>query len=321
MQFIQIKYFQALVDFGSMNLAAEKLFVSQSAISQSIRKLEDEFGVSFFERRPGGTMQLTDDGKTMLHFVQKFTKLDEEMHMAFTKKNHVSIVLYSSGGYLFAPLIRNYSETHPYINFKTHVASRSETIAALLEGKADIIIDGGYIDEPKKMEHIDLVKYMTNPDVIERFCKKYSLQWHFLYSARLYLCVPSDSIYAAYNEISFRQLSSIPIIRCHDMADFDRWITAVEEYLDIPLNTLMNVDAVTYNSLIFEYKYNTIVLGTFILSDERYRTQRRMIPIEDSIVSRDFYIYAHKERPVVNDFLKSALSEFDWNDWLVKNCP
>ena len=42
----QIKYFIAVVESGSFTEAAEKLFISQSAVSQQIRALESELGVA-----------------------------------------------------------------------------------------------------------------------------------------------------------------------------------------------------------------------------------------------------------------------------------
>ena len=47
----QIKYFIAVVESGSFTEAAEKLFISQSAVSQQIRALESELGVTLLIRK------------------------------------------------------------------------------------------------------------------------------------------------------------------------------------------------------------------------------------------------------------------------------
>ena len=47
----QIKYFIAVVESGSFTEAAEKLFISQSAVSQQIRALESELGVALLIRK------------------------------------------------------------------------------------------------------------------------------------------------------------------------------------------------------------------------------------------------------------------------------
>lgn len=63
----QIKYFQAVVESKNFYIAAEKCYISQSAISQQIKKLEDELGVKLLERH-NRTFSLTPAGE---HFYQK----------------------------------------------------------------------------------------------------------------------------------------------------------------------------------------------------------------------------------------------------------
>ena len=47
----QIRYFQSVVRLGSFTAAAEEHFISQSAISQQIKALEEELGVTLLERK------------------------------------------------------------------------------------------------------------------------------------------------------------------------------------------------------------------------------------------------------------------------------
>lgn len=46
----QMEYFQAVVECGNFYRAAEKCYISQSAISQQIKKLESELGVQLLDR-------------------------------------------------------------------------------------------------------------------------------------------------------------------------------------------------------------------------------------------------------------------------------
>ena len=48
MEFSQMVYFIKIVELGSMTKASAKLNISQSALSISIKKLEDEFGLPLF---------------------------------------------------------------------------------------------------------------------------------------------------------------------------------------------------------------------------------------------------------------------------------
>lgn len=62
MLFRQIEYFQAIIETGNFYQAAEKCNVSQSAISQQIKKLEQELGVKLLDRH-NRTFSLTPAGE------------------------------------------------------------------------------------------------------------------------------------------------------------------------------------------------------------------------------------------------------------------
>jgi len=66
----QVRSFVAVAEHGHLTRAAEKLNVSQPAVSAQIKSLEEEFGVELFERRPSG-MVLTAAGKRLLATAQQ----------------------------------------------------------------------------------------------------------------------------------------------------------------------------------------------------------------------------------------------------------
>ncbi len=65
-----VRAFLAVADEGSANRAGEALFRTQSAVSRSIRKLENELGIELFERRARG-MLLTEYGRALLVRAQR----------------------------------------------------------------------------------------------------------------------------------------------------------------------------------------------------------------------------------------------------------
>src|SRR5579885_151014 len=65
MEIRQIRCFAAVADTGSFTRAAERCFISQPALSESIRKLEDELGVKLFERGKARA-RLTWEGERLL---------------------------------------------------------------------------------------------------------------------------------------------------------------------------------------------------------------------------------------------------------------
>lgn len=71
MELLQMQYFNAIVDNGSMTAAAESLHVSQPTLSCSIKKLEDELGTRLLCKQ-GRYLVCTEAGK---HFHEKSQKI------------------------------------------------------------------------------------------------------------------------------------------------------------------------------------------------------------------------------------------------------
>ena len=69
----QVLYVLEVAKANSISQAAQRLYLSQSALSQQIRKLEDELGYSIFSRTAHG-LELTDDGSV---FVREATPVAE----------------------------------------------------------------------------------------------------------------------------------------------------------------------------------------------------------------------------------------------------
>ena len=70
MELYQLRSFAAVAEFAHLTRAAEKLHISQPAVSAQIKALEDELGVVLFERTPSG-MVLTSAGRKLLPEAEK----------------------------------------------------------------------------------------------------------------------------------------------------------------------------------------------------------------------------------------------------------
>ena len=66
----QLVNFLSIIECGSINKAAQKLFLSQSTLSQQIKQLEEEVGHELFDRK-GKRVQLTQEGAILAEYAQR----------------------------------------------------------------------------------------------------------------------------------------------------------------------------------------------------------------------------------------------------------
>src|SRR5215510_4637109 len=81
MDLFQLEIFVTVAREGSFSRAAEKLYRTQPAVSQAIRKLEREVGESLFDRSSRDGI-LTDAGQMLHEYAQKLLNLRSEAHTA-----------------------------------------------------------------------------------------------------------------------------------------------------------------------------------------------------------------------------------------------
>ncbi len=119
-----IRVFEAAGRLGSFTAAADELSLTQSAISQRIRKLEDRLEVALFKRLPRG-VELTVDGEGYLHHVQlALGVLSKSTHDLFDhqRAQRISIAATVSVATLWlAPRIRRLARERP--NVRVYLAS------------------------------------------------------------------------------------------------------------------------------------------------------------------------------------------------------
>lgn len=142
----QIEYLQAVVENGNFYLAAEQCSVSQSAISQQIKKLEDELGVKLLERH-NRTFTLTPAGE---HFYRKSLIISGELKQLVreTKKiaandNAILRIGYYKGyhGNELSEAVALFSEKYPAVDIKITVGSHEELYHAMENDTIDLAIN------------------------------------------------------------------------------------------------------------------------------------------------------------------------------------
>lgn len=146
MLFRQIEYLQAVVECGNFYDAAERCHVSQSAISQQIKKLEDELGVRLLDRH-NRTFTLTPAGE---HFYRKSLIISSDLEQLIRETRRLeagdfyAIHLGCYKGYQgseFSNAIARFSERYPQIQVQVTIGSHEELYHAMEDGEIDLALN------------------------------------------------------------------------------------------------------------------------------------------------------------------------------------
>lgn len=139
------RYFVATARSGQVSRAAVELNVSQSAVTASIRQLENQLGVTLFERRAQG-MALTYAGARFLaHAEHVLAAVNEAARLVSEAPaephGEVRVGLsYTVAGYFFGPLLGRAMRALPQIQIRPYEADRADIERSLVSGELDLAV-------------------------------------------------------------------------------------------------------------------------------------------------------------------------------------
>lgn len=129
-----LRYFHAIAKEGNLTRAAEKLMVSQSALSSQLRKLEESLGESLFERE-SKRLVLTEAGRIALDYADTIFKAGDELRATLEQGTRRKLQVLRIGA--VATLSRNFQLAFvaPLIDKPgVEIVIRSGTLGELLDG-------------------------------------------------------------------------------------------------------------------------------------------------------------------------------------------
>lgn len=143
MEIRQLEYFLMVSRVNSFTRAAERLYVSQPAVTNAVRSLEDELGIQLFDRGQKQAL-LTAEGKIFCaHVEQLMTGISntlEEIHAIKNLKSGVLNIGLTSAGSIrpFVKLLKNFMESFPNIKIKLAERDTATLQSMLIENKLDL---------------------------------------------------------------------------------------------------------------------------------------------------------------------------------------
>ncbi|HEU4964265.1 MAG TPA: LysR family transcriptional regulator [Bacilli bacterium] len=147
-----VEMFLMIARLGSINKAAEALFLAQSTVTHRLKQLERQLQTTLFVRTANG-VSLTLEGK---RFVPVATSIVEQMRQ-FTQESRPQQPLTIVSGKAFASfelprLLGAYRLQHPQFTCYVKAHMYEESITALLTGQADLALLGHEIYHPQLVQ-------------------------------------------------------------------------------------------------------------------------------------------------------------------------
>lgn len=239
MTFQQLTYFVTVTECGNITEAAEKLFISQPSLSNAIRNLETEMGITAFARTNKGVV-LTREGEELLSFARMLLEQADIMKDHFgigdkrAPKFSVSCQHYSFAVNAFVDLIKEYdADQYSFILRETQTG---EIIDDVANSKSEIGIL--YLSE-------------SNEEVLRKMLNKNNLTFQELFTAKPHVFICKDHPLAKSEIITVENLKPYPYL-VFEQGERNSFYFAEEflSMLDFPKNIQVRDRATLFNLVI-----------------------------------------------------------------------
>ncbi|SRR5690349_24323636 len=152
MDLFQLEVFVTVAREGSFSRAAEKLYRTQPAISQAIRKLESELGEALFDRssRDG---HMTEAGRVLHEYAQKLLNLRSEaatalVEMREMRKGRLKIAANEYTCLYLLPIMAEYRRLYPLVKTTVERSLASRIAHEILEHNVELGVLSFHPEDP-----------------------------------------------------------------------------------------------------------------------------------------------------------------------------
>ena len=200
MTLTQLSYLITIAETKSLNKAAEQLYVSQPSLTNAIKELEKELGITLFYRSGRGVTLTNDGTEFLLYAKQIYGQYESVLEKygkggSYKKKFGVSTQHYSFAVKAFVDMAKEFDMSK--YEFALRETRTMEVISDVNTMKSEIGIL--YLSD-------------FNRKAIEKLLKSYDLEFHHLVDCQAYVYIWKDHPLAKEASISFAQLNGYPCL-------------------------------------------------------------------------------------------------------------
>ncbi len=267
----------AVNDTGSFTRAAEKLSLSQPAVSQHIRQLENELQVHLFERMRG-QLHLTREGQIVVKYARRMQALHHNLLEALTtERTRITSltvgITHTAESNAIAEALARYVTLRERMSVKMITGSMNDLFEALKNFELDLAVVEGSVSDPR------FRSVMLDTD------------W-------LILAVAPEHPLARHSIVSIEELKQEKLIlRLPDSGTRSLFISALETH-DLHLNdfnVVLEIDNIATIKDLIRRGFGVSVLARSACMDELGKGKIVALPIEDLTMMRQINLVYSKD--------------------------
>ncbi len=196
----QLKYALTVAKTGSMNRASETLYISQPTLTNTIRGLEEESGVTIFNRTNKG-VSLTPEGSDFMFYAKKVCDQYDQLIMRYDGKGRTKRI-FSVSTQHYAFVCRAFSEL-------VRSCDSSMFQFSILETTTRKVIE----DVAGQQSEVGVLYISSfNRSGLERLLIENGLEFHSLIKCDFYIYLGNDHPLANEEEIDYEEISKYPLL-------------------------------------------------------------------------------------------------------------
>jgi len=146
-----LRSFVTIADSGSMTRAAGRLFMTQSAISMQIKRLENSLGMSVFDRSAQG-MSTTSEGEQLLHFANQMLAINDEAMGRLTSPDYEGQIRLGAPGDVIYPhipvILKEFGRDFPRVQIKLSSGPTVNLKSQFNQGLLDVMLTTEQVASP-----------------------------------------------------------------------------------------------------------------------------------------------------------------------------
>ncbi|GIL02727.1 MAG: LysR family transcriptional regulator [Alphaproteobacteria bacterium] len=161
MRYVQLRAFHHVAVHGGFSRAAEMLHLTQPAVSDQVRKLEEEYEVILFNRRKK-QVSLTATGKRLLEVTHRFFEVETQALELLSESRALSagsLRIVADSAMHLLHILQPFQARHPRVRVSVRAGNSQEVIEALYSYETDV----GVLGEIPDSRDFQAVRLSTTP--------------------------------------------------------------------------------------------------------------------------------------------------------------